>query len=1218
MTAGGEQGGKVGTVSLAATQAEKLDQFCDRFEAAWKAGECPRIEEHLAGAPESLRPAFLRELLAIELDWRNRRGQRPQPGEYYGRFPREREVVEAAFGAVADRATGSLGSPAPLDPAGGLLLGLLALKNDFVDRRTLLEALSSWVVDKGTSLGRILIARGALDEPTHALLEALSRKHIDINCGDIEKSLAALVRDHSVSEVLAQVVDTDIQATLTHIYTNAGTTGLDPESAATAESGDSRGRARRFQILRPHARGGLGAVFVALDSELNREVALKQILDRHADDPVSRQRFLLEAEITGGLEHPGIVPVYGLGSHDDGRPYYAMRFIKGESLKEAIERFHGDESDEKDPGRRSLALRKLLRRFLDVCNAIDYAQSRGVLHRDIKPANIILGNHGETLVVDWGLAKAIGSAESSSDEQVLRPSATSGSAQTLPGSALGTPAYMSPEQAGGNVDQLGPRSDVYSLGTTLYCLLTGRAPFDGEVGEVLRQVQEGTFAPPRRVDPSIDQALEAICLKAMALSPEARYATPRALADDLERSMADEPVSAWREPWRRRVRRWLARHRSLVASAAAALLFVTVVSAAAAVLVESARRQEASAHAARARALEAEIRAKAEADQRLKEASDVVETFLSTASDDLARVQGAQQIRRRLLKQAADYFARVSRERRSDPELEYEAFRTTYRSGVVHRMLGELEEAIALYRDGAARGEELLRTAPGSPRYLALLASTHIELGVCTLGLGRAVEAESAYRRAIELHNQALASDPDDAETVNNLASAHNNLGILIFEQGKHDQAEIEYARAIELRRTLSARRPDVPKYLNDLGSSLTNLGRLKGDRGELREALRLQQESVAVRERLIKLDPGNPNYLRGLVISRMNLAEALGHTGTGEEALPVLSTANAELSALVEHNPSVPEFRGMRANGLISLTEVLSRLGRWQEAREAIATGVRESEDLTQRAPDIPQYRFVFCLALINYASVLDNLKQYTEAERAAKRACDETDALVAKAGSAPTNVRMQAMARMTRGTILHHLGSDGEAEPALRSAAELFGALARSQPDSGPVQDDLGLVHEQLAGFYKDRRQPQAFLSAVDKAMAHRRAAAAKAPELPQPVKALAELHRERSEALLMLGHPVEASAEADRLAALRPGHAEDLIAAARVLAQAAGATSGQQAETYAARAVELLQSAQRTGKVDLAPLTQASDFAALRSHTCFQWLVKGLTIPGDPFAH
>ena len=250
-----------------------------------------------------------------------------------------------------------------------------------------------------------------------------------------------------------------------------------------------------------------------------------------------------------------------------------MRFIRGDSLKEAIERFHADEALKTDPGRRSLELRKLLRRFIDVCNAIDYAHSRGVLHRDLKPGNVIVGKHGETLVVDWGLAKATGKAEpelpASGRSCPARPAAAP---RRYPGSALGTPAYMSPEQAQGDLDQLGPRSDVYSLGATLYCLLTGRPPFEGDdIGEVLRTVQRGEFPPPRQVDPSIDRALEAVCLKAMALKPEDRYARRRALADDIERWMADEPVTAWTEPWTRTLMRWLTRHRTAYGNPAEAI-----------------------------------------------------------------------------------------------------------------------------------------------------------------------------------------------------------------------------------------------------------------------------------------------------------------------------------------------------------------------------------------------------------------------------------------------------------------------------------------------------------------------------------------------------------------------------------------------------------------------------------------------------------------------
>src|SRR5262249_54741200 len=157
-----------------------------------------------------------------------------------------------------------------------------------------------------------------------------------------------------------------------------------------------------------HAKGGLGQVSVALDEELHREVALKEIQERHADHPESRARFLMEAEVTGGLEHPGIVPVYGLGQYRDGRPFYAMRFIRGDNLKDAIERLHKADGSTQDAGERSLEFRKLLGRFMDVCQAISYAHSRGVLHRDLKPGNVMLGQYGETLVVDWGLAKPLG------------------------------------------------------------------------------------------------------------------------------------------------------------------------------------------------------------------------------------------------------------------------------------------------------------------------------------------------------------------------------------------------------------------------------------------------------------------------------------------------------------------------------------------------------------------------------------------------------------------------------------------------------------------------------------------------------------------------------------------------------------------------------------------------------------------------------------------
>jgi serine/threonine protein kinase len=251
-----------------------------------------------------------------------------------------------------------------------------------------------------------------------------------------------------------------------------------------------------------------------------------------------------------------------------------MRFIRGDNLLEAIRHFHAADSGRagRVSGERTLALRALLGRYIDVCNAIAYAHSRGVLHRDLKPGNIMLGPYGETLVVDWGLAKPIGRREGleGTAEEMLRPSSGSGSAATQHGSALGTPAYMSPEQAAGRLDELRPASDVYSLGATLYCLLAGRSPFEGQnVDGVLQAVQKGEFPPPRKVCPGVPRALEAVCLKAMALRPSDRYPTTRALAEDIEAWLADEPVSARREGLPSRAWRWYRRRPKLVAWIAA-------------------------------------------------------------------------------------------------------------------------------------------------------------------------------------------------------------------------------------------------------------------------------------------------------------------------------------------------------------------------------------------------------------------------------------------------------------------------------------------------------------------------------------------------------------------------------------------------------------------------------------------------------------------------
>ena len=364
----------------------------------------------------------------------------------------------------------------------------------------------------------------------------------------------------------------------------------------------ARREQHRFPVLRPHAKGGLGEVFVANDTELNREVALKEIQSRFADDPNSRARFVLEAEITGGLEHPGIVPVYGLGVYDDGRPFYAMRFIKGDSLKEATDKFH--QSTGSPGGNKAVfegrEFRQLITRFLDVCNAIEYAHSRGVLHRDLKPDNVMLGNYGETLVVDWGLAKATGHdvAVGNGDESILMPSSGSGSNATQMGSAIGTPAFMSPEQAAGQIDRLDSATDIYSLGATLYYLLTGQTPISGKDSSKWKTaIIGGEIESPRERIGSIPKPVDAICRKAMRLQPGDRYGTANELALDIEQWLADESVSAYEDSFVERSARFLRRNRSWTMAMAASLILISVVSMLAAAWVNNARLAEQSANA---------------------------------------------------------------------------------------------------------------------------------------------------------------------------------------------------------------------------------------------------------------------------------------------------------------------------------------------------------------------------------------------------------------------------------------------------------------------------------------------------------------------------------------------------------------------------------------------------------------------------------------------
>ncbi len=472
--------------------------------------------------------------------------------------------------------------PRPLnnDVNHNLLFGLMAWQLDFIDREELTCGIKRWLETKQKLLASILVDRQSLSASQREVLEALIDEHVRQHAGDVTQSLAVVSSIGPVLSELKALGDSDLNESLTFIAADPfQTINAKIENQSGSPSVGQHGAAEtRFRILRPHAKGGLGSVSVAMDGELSREVALKEMQSRFADDENLRARFRFEAEVTGRLEHPGVVPVYGLGHFDDGRPFYAMRFVRGDSLQDAITRFYeGANSHHVDVQNLDTnSFRNLLRRLVDICNAIAYAHSRGVLHRDLKPGNVMLGKYGETLVVDWGLAKTVAGDEipCSVDESIVNVAHRSGSSPTAMGSVVGTPAYMSPEQAAGKLDQVGPLSDVYSLGATLYAILTGRAPFLGKTS--LQEVIRGDFPTPQSINSQVANPLEAICLKAMSKDPQERYSSPLELAKEIEAFLAGEPVQAYRESIHERTRRWSRDHPRIVTAISATTLTTAV------------------------------------------------------------------------------------------------------------------------------------------------------------------------------------------------------------------------------------------------------------------------------------------------------------------------------------------------------------------------------------------------------------------------------------------------------------------------------------------------------------------------------------------------------------------------------------------------------------------------------------------------------------------
>ncbi len=718
-----------------------------------------------------------------------------------------------------------------------------------------------------------------------------------------------------------------------------GCDGVTARDRAEDDAGAPR-QIGRYTITGVLGTGGMGVVYRAEQQEpLRREVALK-LVRRGLDTDRLIARFDAERATLARMNHPGIARVFDAGATDDGRPYFVMELVAGAPIT--------DYCDE-----HRVSVRDRLSLFVATCRAVQHAHQKGIIHRDLKPSNVLVAEIDGTAaptVIDFGVAKAI--TDEGPERMLL----------TREGAAVGTPDYMSPEQAGVVDGDIDTRTDVYALGVVLYELLAGRRPHRFTTGtrdEFQRVLRDGATARPSAIDKSsrtmIDGAdpdaaswtdvaharlttpdrlrrmlagdLDTIVLKAMAFDPARRYASVDHLADDVERYLRGQPVLARPNSWSYRARRFVARHRYGVAAAALAATALIAFSIVTAVQAERVARERDRAEAALTRASavnrflvnmfgQADPRlalgAPLTSDQMLERAATRLETDLADQPDVRAELlQSLADVHKQLgrYEQSEALAAKAVDLRRTGPPLVLAESLDAL--GDVRRYAGHLPAAIASLEEALAIREREL------PHLHRDIAETLNNMGLVRLAQARFADAEALQRQAVAIWETVGAS----AEGDDLVALGLTNLARSVMAQGRFDEATGQLERALALRRALLP--PNSPR----IGTTLFHLGVTQVEAGHPDTALPLFEQALTIHA--ASLGPSHPQTLE----TRSRLARTLARLGRHDEA-------SREARVILDHAGASPSGgTAATAAAELVLADAAVETGRAREARDLLAS---------------------------------------------------------------------------------------------------------------------------------------------------------------------------------------------------------------------------------------------------------------------------------------